>query len=367
MSMKYIYMNIRNLLRIDFFSNNQERKYSFLEKMITGNEFKFLLPITIFLINCSGYQVIDQKKWDDVVRTNVAGYKIKKFEVSDKKGTIVLFDPIFIRKENLYPSSVFPEIPSDKTNLSSFTIFREIEFPNENRGILIPYLNDRGFSVYLVSPENTGSVSLKKAGLEAIPEVISELEKKEKNIILGGVSLGGQSIAYYLSSPKVSPNIKKVFFLGTGLDYKYTGSLVTQMEKLSKKEENIPCKITEKENLCNRYITSLAIEKSHPRRAITYPDIMPVLEKDPNQFNGISLLDIDLLVVYGKLDGVSPEEAVLSQFFKSWGKNFKFNYLEASSASNFNHDYDHFDLFYHIDAKSEIYRVIANWIEKGKK
>ena len=327
----------------------------------------FLLLLVIYLVNCSSYQVIKEEDWEKKkksVTTKIGNLILRSFEVEESKGAVLLFDPIFVKKENLHPSLNLPMIPSDKTYLSNYTIYEEISYPDKCRGVLIPYLNKRGYSVYLVSPENLDNFSLKKIGQEGLKDIIEVI--KDDKIILGGVSLGGQAIAYYLSLPNVSPKIQKAFFLGTGLDYKYSGSLINQIEKISKKEENIKCKITEKDNFCNRLVTSLAIEKSHPRRAITYPNIIPVLEKDPSLFSSITNQNLEVLVIYGKLDSVSPEESMLAPFFNGWGKGFVLKYLEASTSSNFDHDYDHFDLFYHKSAESEIYSVIGNWIGKKK-
>jgi hypothetical protein len=327
----------------------------------------FILSLIIFLIKCNTYQIISEQEWQEdkeIIKTKIGNFSLKKFPAKDSLGAIVLFDPVFIRKENLYPSSNFPIIPSDKTYLSEYVIYKEVYFPSKKRGTLIPYLNRRGYTVYLISPESITNFSLKKSGTDALREVLVEIEKNESSIILGGVSLGGQAIAHYLSSGKISPKIQKVFFLGTGFDYKYSGSLVNQFEKVSKKDENYSCKISEKDNFCNRFVTSLAIEKNHPRRALTYPNVLPILEKDPSQFHEMTNQNLNILLVYGKLDGVSPEEAVLAPFFKGWGKDFSLSYFEASTASNLGHDYDHFDLFYHPHAQKEIYSVIANWIPK---
>ncbi len=325
----------------------------------------FLLLLFIYLVNCSSYQVMKEEDWDKnkkLVQIKIGNLILRSFEVDKSEGAVLLFDPIFVKKENLYPSLNIPMIPSDKTYLSNYTIYEEVNYPEKCRGVLIPYLNKRGYSVYLVSPENFDNLSLKKIGQEGLKEIISNI--KEDKIILGGVSLGGQAIAHYIASGNISPKIQKVFFMGTGLDYKYSGSLLTQIEKVSKKEENIKCKINEKDNFCNRYVSSLAIEKAHPRRAITYPNIIPILEKDPSQFSSITNQNLEVLVIYGKLDSVSPEESMLAPFFNGWGKGFTLKYLEASTSSNFGHDYDHFDLFYHKSAESEIYSVIANWIGK---
>ncbi|NBU96974.1 MAG: hypothetical protein EBS19_01975 [Spirochaetia bacterium] len=327
----------------------------------------FLILLTIYLVNCTSYQIIKEEDWEKnkrSVTTKIGNLIVRSFEVEQSKGAVLLFDPIFVKKENLHPSLNLPMVPSDKTYLSNYTIYEEINYPDKCRGVLIPYLNKRGYSVYLVSPENLDNFSLKKIGQEGLKDVIAEI--KDENIILGGVSLGGQAIAYYLASANISPKIQKAFFMGTGLDYKYSGSLINQIEKVSKKEENIKCKISEKDNLCNRLVNSLAIEKAHPRRAITYPNMIPVLEKDPSLFSGITNQNLEVLVIYGKLDSVSPEESILGLFFNGWGKGFVLNYLEASTSSNFGHDYDHFDLFYHKSAESEIYSVIGNWIGKKK-
>lgn len=311
---------------------------------------------------CTSIPKYTSNDWGKFDNTILPGYKWREFKAKDKIGTILIFDPIFIPKEGLYPSLDPEYIPSDKTHLYPYTIYREINIENHKGGNLIPYLNSNGYNVVLVSPENPLSFSLKKAGIDMVKAV--ELLDKETNIILGGVSLGGQSIAYYLSSGNVSHKIKKVFFLGTGLDYKYTGSLQTQIEKITKKEESIPCKISQKDNICNRYVTSLYIDDGKSRRAVSYPSFIPNIEKNPNQFSGITNLDLELLLIYGKLDGISPEESVLAPYFRGWGSNLKIRYLEASTSSNFNHDYDHYDLFFHEDAPGEIYRVIANWTKR---
>ncbi len=325
-----------------------------------------ILPL---LLNCSTYQVLKQSDWTTDLKTfstKSGNYTLKQFPALSKKGAVVLFDPIFIKKENLYPTSDLSFIPSDKTHLSPYALFEEMEFPSNKRGTFIPYLNSKGFTVYLISPETTSSFSLKKSGTEVLQEILTEIEKEESEIILGGISLGGQAIAHYIASGKISSKIQKVFFLGTGLDYKYTGSLVSEMEKFSQKEENYSCKISEKNNFCNRYITSLRIEKSYPRRSLTYPNVLPILEKDPQVFGELTNQNLDVLVVYGKLDGVSPEESVLAPYFNGWGKNFSLSYFEASTASNLGHDYDHFDLFYHKNSENEIYSVLAKWMSKKK-
>jgi hypothetical protein len=342
----------------------QERHKTF--KNIFYKSYSIL--ILIFL-NCNTYQVLKQSDWTMDLKTfstKSGNYTLKQFPVMSKKGAVVLFDPIFVKKENLYPTSDLSFIPSDKTYLSSYALTEEVDFPSSNRGTLIPYLNSKGFTVYLISPDTISSLSLKKSGTEVLREILTEIEKEESEIILGGLSLGGQAIAHYLSSGNKSSKIQKVFFLGTGLDYQYTGSLVSEMEKFSKKEENYICKISEKDNFCNRYVTSLRIEKSYPRRSLTYPNVIPILEKDPQIFGGFTNQNLDVLVIYGKLDGVSPEESVLAPYFKGWGKNFSLSYFEASTASNLGHDYDHFDLFYHKNSEKEIYSVLANWISKKK-
>lgn len=336
-------------------------------KTFKNDLYKLCFILILFFLNCSTYEVLKQSDWTMDLKTfstKSGNYTLKQFSVKSKKGAVVLFDPIFVKKENLYPTSDLSFVPSDKTYLSSYTLYEEVEFPSSNRGTLIPYLNSKGFTVYLISPETISTLSLKNSGTEGLREILTEIEKEESEIILGGVSLGGQAIAHYLSSGKISSKIQKVFFLGTGLDYKYTGSLVSEMEKFSKKEENYICKISEKDNFCNRYITSLRLEKSYPRRALTYPNVVPILEKDPQIFGEFTNQNIDVLVVYGKLDGISPEESVLAPYFKGWGKNFSLSYFEASTASNLGHDYDHFDLFYHKNSEKEIYSVIANWMNK---
>lgn len=322
----------------------------------------FFINIILISIYCSNYQIYSSKDWEKKDMVKVPGYIWREFPRENKIGTVLLFDPIFLRKEALHPSSEPEFIPSDKTYLSPFTIFKTVDFPNRNLSVLIPYLNSKGFRVILISPENPTTVSLKKAGQD-LKSVITYLEN-EDNLILGGVSLGGQAIAHYLSSGNVSPKIKKVFFMGTGLDYKYTGSLQTYIEKVSKKDEPVNCKISEKDNLCNRYITSLYIESGSDRRALSYPRLIPILEKEPIQFIGLTKLNLEVLLIYGKLDGLAPEESMLGLFLKGWDDKFKLRYFEASTASNLNHDYDHYDLFFHEDAPSEIYSILTTWMKR---
>lgn len=331
--------------------------------LLNKTRVSIVINLIFISLSCSGYQIYDSKDWDRKGTSKVSGFIWRDFPAEKKIGTILLFDPIFLRKESLHPSSEFDFIPSDKTHLSQYTIFKEVDITSKKVSVFIPYLNKQGFRVVLVSPENSSTISMKRAGLD-LKLAINELENEE-NIILGGISLGGQAIAHYLSSGNVSPKIKKVFFIGTGLDYNYTGSLLKQFEKISKKEEPILCKISEKDNLCNRYITSLYIEMGKDRRALSYPKIIPALEKEPENFLPLTKLNLEVLLIYGKLDGIAPEESMIGLFLKGWENQFKLRYFEASTASNLNHDYDHFDLFFHEDAASEVYSILANWMKRN--
>ncbi len=333
----------------------------------------FILLIILFQTFCSSQTTFVRTPELKQMEWNKKKFDLRKYASNrpDAKNILIL-DPIFLPYKNLTGEAVGRELFKDGYSLS--TNFRKeyMEFPPSSVYFLIPYLVENGFNVYLFTYNELTDVDLSKFSKE-IPNLLKTLQKDHQvqEISLLGLSLGGQALAsfYETYNPSATdlPNISKLAFIGTGFDYNYTNSLVEKMKKASKTGGSIQCVVSEKENLCNRYITSIYLKRGL-NQIFSYPILIPKLESDPNKnFSSLGKDKKPVLVIYGKLDGISPEESVLPPFFpERKDPNAKILIWEASTANGLEKDYDHFDLFLNEKSHKEIFPVLSNWLKDEK-
>lgn len=185
-------LNEDNKLKNKSFKNNSKlilkRIYNFILdlKMKPVKKLSILFYLITFL-SCTRYVVITEQKFVSQTANLGPNVFLTTFSYENSsRPPILLIDPVFINKKALYLGS---------------------------KSGLIGVLNGNGFSVWLLHFEDYKSVNLKEVGENLIPEVIAKIQKVtgKKELFLGGISLGGQSILYSLKSKKVS-DISKAFF-----------------------------------------------------------------------------------------------------------------------------------------------------------
>tara|TARA_Y100001937_G_scaffold12497_3_gene16128 strand:+ start:83907 stop:85094 length:1188 start_codon:yes stop_codon:yes gene_type:complete len=243
-------------------------------------------------------------------------------------------------------------------------------------------------NVYILMWKNHSPIQTTVMGTEiekAISLVRTDCECNQ--FVAGGVSLGGQRWLPYLGRLEPSGEamqdprgnrIYSVFFLGSGLDYAYPGSLYRSPsfpvgEDLSNQCLNLT-------GPCLGFIDTRHIKAGLQLRTIpesVVPDDLGAVRMFPS----IREMSIPVAFIFGKIDGFSPEET-LYPVFSVWGEKTYLQklrkqfspydtdnpvlWLEGSEANRI-HDYDHFDLFLHPDAEDEIYEELVDWIEDAKR
>ncbi|HMZ57570.1 MAG TPA: hypothetical protein PL048_02270, partial [Leptospiraceae bacterium] len=196
--------------------------------------------------------------------------------------------------------------------------------------------------------------------MEIFGKAVSEVQKTEiSEIFLGGLSLGGNTVLDYLSEP-VPKTVKGVFFIGTGFDYAYTGSFA---EKVSSYRKSAVCTDSGGNLSCIPPVSKIYIRNG---RIVSVPRKIPgspfrIRKNEPGK------ITVPLFAVFGKTDGISPEETVYPCFYpEKRSRDSKAEFLEASTANDLSMDYDHFDLFFSEKAESEIYKKITDWMDSLK-
>lgn len=244
---------------------------------------------------------------------------------------------------------------------------------NEEEGI-IAFLNKSGFTVYLLSAKNKNDNFIEQAkNLDSILNLIAD-NQDNRNFILGGVSIGGQVILEYMKRPIDFSNlakVKKIFFIGTGIDYDYTNSFLEKSKNSGYENQFVKdlCNRESTDNFCNRYIRyNNQLQKQDNSKKEEFFNRIPKLEKSNIAKFHPTKLHLPYFFLYGKLDSISPEESIYPLFQKINPKSLNGNnqntFFEAGEANGHFHDYDHVDLFVSERAKNEIYPKLIRWLKK---
>ena len=313
----------------------------------TKNLFKGLISfILLALVACSALPQRDTPKhgFSSILQ-------VKEFTPSQPKliAPIVIYEPVLLKETAL------------------------IRIEDKKEKGLIPYLNDAGYTVYLLS-SNEVNPDFKNHSLE-FDSILNQIAAKHRNrdVILAGTSLGGQAVLEYMTLPMNLGNysrVKKVFFIGTGIDYNYTGSFTEKSEKFGYEQQLVKdlCPTGKKDSFCNKYIRyNNSLEKMDNSRKEEHFNRIPKIEKDYLKRFHQTKLQLPYFFIYGKLDSISPEESISPLFhkFKNNAKMDSSNRLyEASEANGHCIDYDHADLFLYKHVNKEVYSKLVHWLEK---
>ncbi|WP_036068856.1 alpha/beta hydrolase [Leptospira noguchii] len=298
-----------------------------------------ILFYLITFLSCTRYVVITEQKFVSQTANLGPNVFLTTFSYENSsRPPILLIDPVFINKKALYLGS---------------------------KSGLIGVLNGNGFSVWLLHFEDYKSVNLKEVGENLIPEVIAKIQKVtgKKELFLGGISLGGQSILYSLKSKKVS-DVSKAFFLGTGMDYKYNDSFLERMKAEKRLGTDLSASCKNKDHFCKRFIS---LDEDDPTTLFVYQNLinyLPTLEENPKTWEPFETSNFPTLFIGGKIDNVSPTESIHPVYQRKKGKK---EYWEAGRDNGTSIDYDHLGLFAYEDAPSDIYQKIADWLKETTK
>ncbi|MBV6492066.1 MAG: hypothetical protein LDLANPLL_00056 [Turneriella sp.] len=230
-----------------------------------------------------------------------------------------------------------------------------------NPQAIIPYFNARGVSVWLVKiPAHT---KLEKFAHDTLPQITAAIRKNSttEKWVMGGISLGGQAVAYYLGAAKENAEQSKMqitsaFFLGTPFDYAYPGSF----------GERLTTKKIDKQVLHSRFL------RSTPENLITPPQELfekgaPVWSekvKTPNLINS----GVRLFFTAGKIDNVAPSESVYKFYVAALGDETKNSanarFLQPGRMNRYAQDYDHSMMLASVELANEVLPEILKWIDK---
>lgn len=247
--------------------------------------------------------------------------------------------------------------------LTSPILFSDTELWQGDNTRLIPWLNARGYTVFLLRLNSAySSITMLSA---ALPKAIEEVKKISGNrkIVVGGVSVGGQALLSFLLSQAPEINmVDRVFFLGTGFDYQYPGSFMQKIQSGNLWPHNCPATLFAK-NCEGIYLTSYE-ERGPHLKARSFSE-SPFAYAPPNK-NDLGRINKKALFLGGKIDPVAPSES-LFKTFRNYGsllKKSKKRYFVAGEDNFLRDDYDHAMLFASKNAGSEIFHEIQKYIEK---
>ncbi|MBM9579524.1 alpha/beta hydrolase [Leptospira sp. 201903070] len=298
--------------------------------------FTIAFVLVVLAIGCTRYVVITDQKFTSQTANIAPNVYLTTFSYENSSyPPILIVDPVLINKKALYLG--------DKSGL-------------------IGVLNGNGFSVWLLHFEDHKNINLKDVGENLIPEVIGRIQKVtgKKEYILGGVSLGGQSLLHSFKAKKI-PDIAKVFFLGTGMDYKYNDSFIEQMKAEKRLGSDISSSCKNKDSFCKRFIS---FDADDPTTLFVYQNLfnyLPALEENPKTWESFENTNFPSLFIGGRIDNISPTESIHPVYKRKKGKK---EYFEAGRDNGMAIDYDHLGLFAYEDAPSDIYQRIANWLKE---
>jgi pimeloyl-ACP methyl ester carboxylesterase len=350
---------------------------------------KILLILVFILLQCSTTRTDFVVKEFSNLNLKLIEYpRIRTLIPRKKLPSVILYEPVLLTKSSLF------RVEEDK-----------------EKG-LIPFLNQEGYDVYVAFNEYNHTAKskfkepdLNSHGLELekiIERVVDQTENKD--VILGGLSVGGQAVLSYLSLPtKENSKIKiqKIFFLGTGIDYSYPNSFTQIVEKNFSDRGFIDdgCRTTG-DNFCSRFIihgnsnqdiNNLDIYK---KQKASYANFLPYITKFSVNKIDEEKLKIPMFIAYGKIDGVSPEESIyplvekltfenytrwertkilFKELFTKYKRPMLSKVLELSEANRKSIDYDHFDLFLYEEkrlilpnktAEKEVYYPLVRWLKQ---
>jgi pimeloyl-ACP methyl ester carboxylesterase len=207
-------------------------------------------------------------------------------------------------------------------------------------GGLVPYLNYRGFPVWVVfaeAHEGLRAAALGRCYAQAV-DAIAEVTKAPR-LHVGGVSLGGQVAAHALEHLREGAPLGRVFFYAAGIDYAYPGSLLAARAPLA-----AACAA------CAPWLSGFLPPPDEDR---------PLAERLP----GLATAQAPVLFVNGKIDGVAPSESVYPAYelYGSAAPGPVRKRLVLVARENFLPDLDHWGML--GGAEEDGFEILAGWLE----
>jgi len=233
-------------------------------------------------------------------------------------------------------------------------------------GGLLAYLNFKGHPAWRITIETpTASSRALAAPLARAIRAISQASK-EPAIDVVGASLGAPSVLHaiaLLADEGASP-VRRVVFLGAGLDYAYPGSF------LERERDHLGGPTRE---LC---ATEAACKKlvHHPESARPYLGRLPPRDADDavpaaKRYALLERRSEPVLFIAGKADGIAPSEASFPVFLK-WGEALPGRamttkrFFLAARENALGDDYDHAELFVGDRVEYEVFAPIVAFLER---
>jgi len=299
---------------------------------------------------------------------STANYTTSQVEVNRQKRTVTENCRNFIIEagDSTYKVSLFPRTyntlvgPEYSLLLVSPVLLSDEVLYNSGTSSIIPWFNSRGVSVWLVRiPPQT---QLDKFGRDVLPEINVAIRKnsKDKNWVLGGVSLGGQAIAHYLHDVQkhelnTQMRVHSAFFLGTAFDYEYPGSF----GRLLAKENLAPA------DFQRRFAPGIKLEHISSR-ANLFVGGRPVWS---DALNAINLKDKGVRVFFlaGKIDDVAPSESVYKFFVKTAGSEIRnvpgVLFMQPGRMNRHSINFDHGSIVASPELAADILPEIFDWLD----
>jgi len=272
-----------------------------------------------------------------------------------------------------YSISLFPKTysalagPAFSLILVSPVLFTDEVLYNSRRESLIPWFNAHGISVWLVKiPQH---VPLEKFGREVLPAAATAIRKNstDSDWVMGGVSLGGQAVAYYLADAAKNATVtgiqvKSAFFLGTPFDYNYPGSFGHRLAAAHDNGAKNLCTA----DFCERFFPGIKKDLIAARTNLN-DSSGKIVWSDNVSAVSLKGQGVRIMFVAGKIDNVAPTEAVYKYFVRTIGDETKNSratrFYVAGRMNSLSRDFDHAQIVASSALANDILPEIIKWID----
>jgi hypothetical protein len=239
----------------------------------------------------------------------------------------------------------------------------------DHDGALIPFLIDRGYPVLLVDAANGPLPD--EFGTDGLLRFVDELRRRTATdeILVGGVGPGGRHALRLVEALERrrdgdrGVHVRKLFFVGTGLDYAYPEPFFARLDQdgLKGPDLHAECSDPAKRAVCTRFFRSSV----RPKGYVDLLRFRPANAPTGGDLGFVADMRVPALFVVGKTDNVSPVESVVPVYraYGSKASGVAKRYFVAGLENGLMHDYDELSLFLGSSAESDVYSVIGAWLD----
>ncbi len=239
-------------------------------------------------------------------------------------------------------------------------------------GGLVSYLQSEGFPVWLVwidAPSPPDARSLSRGIAETVASIAKESGVRRVDLI--GLSLGAEATLRALeplTAPGSAVEIRRVVFLGGGLDFAYPHSFASRVASVRGGPASAMCSL-DGDVGCAREFHAAAT-------AVPWLGAIPVADDDEllgarERFPFVGrFMHLPVLFVAGKADGLAPSEAIFP-VYSLWGseesdagKVPKLFFL-AGRENGLGWDFDAFDLLSE-ERGERVWEHVVGWLARGE-